>query len=190
MCFYLSCLFKLASEAVSKLRTDASFAAYFSWIIVFFPNLAHSQLQTPAASVNPLTQEITRLGMLSCASRVNQVSNFVGFGGNSGALVVTQPNIQEQRLFSIEMEVPFDKSHAYINSVFSPNSSGGCDASYQAIVFWPSGCEEVAAKNFATLKRANPLRTEILVLNGGQTTNVFLMRAGMGCISIKNEVVF
>ena len=47
----------------------------------------------------------------------------------------------------------------------------------------------VATQQFAGLKRAGQMKTNITLLDGGPATKVFLMPAGSGCVSIKKEVV-
>lgn len=157
--------------------------------LVAFSLSLHAQAVTQHGPVNPLAQEVTKHGILTCAVRVNQVANYLGFGQHSGALLMVQPGGQDQRLFSIEMEIPSPQGHAYVNSVFAPNQLNGCGASYQAIIYWAQKCEDVAKKGFAPFKKSGHLKKEVTILDGGSSTKVFLMPAGTGCISIKNEIV-
>jgi len=47
----------------------------------------------------------------------------------------------------------------------------------------------VGTQQFAGLKRAGQMKTNITLLDGGPATKVILMPAGSGCVSIKKEVV-
>ena len=47
----------------------------------------------------------------------------------------------------------------------------------------------VATQQFAGLKRAGQMNTNITLLDSGPATKVLLMPAGSGCVSIKKKVV-
>lgn len=153
------------------------------------PAAAPSAANLNSSGVNAITQAAVRQGALNCASRINQVSNFLGFGPQAGAVLMMPPSQPDQRLIPLAMEVPTDGGSAYVSATFAPNQANGCGATYDAVVYWPQPCEAVAAKQFASLKRAGQMKTSITVLDGGTATKVFLMPAGNGCISIKKESV-
>lgn len=138
---------------------------------------------------NALTRAAVKQGALTCASRINQVSSFLGFGPHAGAMLMVPPNQPDQRLLPLAMEVPTEAGSAYVSVTFAPNQANGCGAAYDAVVYWPQKCDAVAAKQFVGLKRIGPMKTDITVLDGGMATKVFLMPAGSGCVSIKKEVV-
>lgn len=151
---------------------------------------AVSEMQ-PAGNngVNGVTQAAVQQGALTCASRINQVSNFLGFTPQAGALLMMSPNQPDQRLIPLAMEVPADQGAAYVSATFAPNQVNGCGATYDAVVYWPQKCALVASGQFANLKPVGQLKANIMVLDGGVATKVFLMPAGSGCVSIKKEVV-
>ena len=164
---------------------------------------ASAQAQTPAVNTtdksaaapqassgaNAVTQAAVQQGVLNCAARINQVSNFLGFSPQAGALLLVPPSQPDQRLLPLAMEVPTESGGAYVSATFAPNQANGCGAVYDAVVYWPQKCEAVATKQFASLKRTGQLKTSLTVLDGGPATKVFLMPAGSGCVSIKKEVV-
>lgn len=141
------------------------------------------------SGVNAITQAAVQKGALICASRINQVSNFLGFGPQAGAMLMMPPSQPDQRLIPLAMEVLAEGSSAYVSATFAPNQANGCGAAYDAVVYWPQKCEAVAAQQFAGLKRAGQMKTNITMFDGGPATKVFLMPAGSGCVSIKKEVV-
>ena len=150
------------------------------------------QAQTPPANsglVNALTQAAVQQGVLSCASRINQVSQFLGFGAHTGAMLMLPPNQPDQRIVPMIMEVPQDKLSTYVSVTFAPNQANGCGATYDAVNYWPDSCDAVAAKQFSSFNKLNPLRQNTMVLDGGIAMKIFLMPAGNGCVSIKKEVV-
>lgn len=150
-----------------------------------------AKLLTPPAShsVNNVTQAAVAQGVLNCAARINQVSGFVGYTAQAGALLMVPPAQPDQRLIPLALEVPLDNGAAYVSATFAPSQANGCGAAYEAVVYWPQTCETVATKQFASLKRVGFLKMRISVLDGGEATKIFLMPAGSGCVSIKKEVV-
>lgn len=139
--------------------------------------------------VNPLTQVALQQGAVNCVGRINQLSNFLGFGPQAGAVLMVPASQPDQRIFPIAMEVPVDGSVAYVAATFAPNQANGCGAVYDAIVYWEQSCEALAGKQFPGLRRVGLLKSHIVVLDGGLSTKVFLMPAGSGCVSVKKEVV-
>lgn len=155
--------------------------------------------QTPAATApasnnqgaNAVTQAAVQLGAMNCASRINQVTNFLGFNNLAGATLMVPPTQVDQRVLPLAMEVATDggSGGAYVSATFAPNQANGCGAAYDAVVYWPLACDAVATQQFAGLKKVGLLKKAITVLDGGVATKVFLMPAGTGCVSIKKEVV-
>jgi hypothetical protein len=131
--------------------------------------------------------------VVACAARLEQVTNFLGFGPEAGAFLMTPgagaAGSADQRLLPLVMEVPIGPASAFITASFAPNQANGCGATYDAVVYWPQNCESVAQGQFGTLRRVGLLKRDVLVLDGGPATKVFLMAAGPGCVSIKKEMV-
>ena len=150
---------------------------------------AAPSIQPVTPTVNGITQAAVQQGILNCAGRINQVSNFLGFNAQSGAVLMTPPSTPDQRLIPLAMEIPTEGGSAYVAVDFAPNQANGCGAAYEAVAFWPQKCDAVAAKQFSAFKKSGQLKKDITVLDGGVSTKVFLMPAGSGCVSIKKEVV-
>ncbi|MEO8628501.1 MAG: hypothetical protein ABI612_10435 [Betaproteobacteria bacterium] len=138
---------------------------------------------------NAITLAAAQKGVLNCASRINQVSLFLGFGPQAGAVLMVPPSEPDQRLIALAMEVTTEGNSGYVSAAFAPNQANGCGAAYDAVMYWPQTCEAVASRQFATMKRVTKMKKDIAVLDGGAATKVFLMPAGNGCVSIKKEVV-
>lgn len=178
-----------------KIYTTTGLAACVMVLAGLGPAVAQTPNQpsapTPAqAPVNNVAKAAVQQGVQSCAGRINQVSSFLGFGPDAGALLMVPPNGQNQRLVPLAMELRTPAGPAYASASFAPNQINGCGASYDAVVYWPQACEAVATGQFAALKNVGMLKQSITVLDGGLATKVFLMPAGSGCVSIKKEVVF
>ena len=160
------------------------------------PKAAPSKTQAPvsqpaASNVNAITQAAVKAGVLSCASRINQVSNFLTSASKGfGVLTFFPPNYPDQQLISVSMEIPLpDASSAYASASFAPNQANGCAGAYETVVYWPKKCNEVAENNFGTFKKIGVLSKNIYTLDGGISTKVFLMPAEKGCVSIKKEII-
>lgn len=158
----------------------------------------HALAQTPDADAPPapnqganaITQAAVQQGVLTCVSRINQVTNFLGFGPQAGATLMPHAQQPDTRLLPLAMEVPTEAGSTYVSATFAPGQANGCGAAYDAVTYWQQTCDAVAAKQFAGFKRLErALRKNITVLDGGAATKVFLMPAGSGCVSIKKEVV-
>lgn len=159
------------------------------------PAASPAPAPTPAApaSPNPIRQAAEQRGFAACGPRVEQVANFLGFGPAAGAYLMTLGSSAgkpaEQRLLPLVMEIPLGPTSAITSTSFAQTPSGGCSATYDAIVYWPQPCDGVAQAQFGSLRRLGLLKRDVLVLDGGPATKVFLMAAGAGCISVKKEVV-
>lgn len=151
-----------------------------------------SPVNQPAnQSVNGITQAAVKAGALSCTSRINQVANFLTAGSPGvGALMFMPPNNPDRQMISASMEIPMkDASSAYASASFAPNQANGCGGMYETVSYWPQKCTELAGNNFGTLKIIGTLSKNITVLNAGESTKIFLMPAGSGCVAIKKEIV-
>jgi hypothetical protein len=149
---------------------------------------AAGSAQNPGA--NSVTQAAVQAGALSCASRVEQMTRFAGFGAGTGATLMIPAQPVDQRLFAVQMEVAAGaSSNTLVDISFAPQQSNGCGATYEAISYWKQSCDSLATGAFAQLKRLKPLQKDVLLLDGGPALRVFLIQAGTGCVSVKKEIV-
>ena len=148
-------------------------------------------VQTTNPSVSAVTQAAVNAGVLSCAGRINQVTNFLSMGSQGTGATLYVPAVDpDRKMISVSLEIlNANMPSAYAGASFAPNQANGCGAIYEAVAYWSMKCGEVAAKQFAGLKQSGVMRKEITMLDGGPELKVFLMPAGSGCISIKKEVV-
>ncbi len=187
ICLGVTLLFSLAAWS----QPDASAAGGPGTAASSSASAAEAGPSSADASPNAMTRTAVQRGILQCAARVEQVTRFTGFGPQAGGLMLAPSNPPDQRLFSMLLEVP---AGAAVNSLvsmnFAPNQANGCGATYESVSYWAQPCDAVANKQFSNLKRLQPLKRDVAVLDGGPATKVFLMRAGdNGCVSIKKEIV-
>lgn len=186
-------LFLLMRRLLLKINVPSIAIATLLVTLVFSAGAADMVTQPAPVSkppqVNAVAQAAVANGVLVCAGRINHVSSFLGYTPQAGALLMTPPTQPDKRLISLAMEVQSEFGAAYVSASFAPNQANGCGAAYDAVVYWPQKCDDVAAKQFAGMSKDGQLKKAITVLDGGMATQVFLMPAGSGCVSIKKEVV-
>lgn len=150
-------------------------------------------VQAVNPQVNGITQAAVQAGVLSCTSRINQVANFLAAGTQQSAvnaLMFMPANNPDQHLISFSMEIPAkENASAYTSASFAPNQANGCGGMYEAIVYWPQSCKDLAEQTYGNLKKINGFSKNMTVLDGGMATRIFLLPAGAGCVSIKKEVI-
>ncbi|PKN19435.1 MAG: hypothetical protein CVU71_07980 [Deltaproteobacteria bacterium HGW-Deltaproteobacteria-6] len=141
------------------------------------------------ATTSVVTQAAVQKGVFNCAGRINQVVNFLGFTEQAGAVLMIPPAQPDSRLIPLAMEIPVEGGVAYVSASFAPNQANGCGATYDSVVYWPQSCAKVKENQFKTLKETGKIRKAIAILDGGEGIKIFLMPAGIGCVSIKKDVV-
>lgn len=171
---------------------------FFSFTFLISLSIAAEKqkpLKTQASSggtppANGITQAALKAGVNSCAGRINQVTNFLITGSTGAGATIFLPNDNPDRqLFSASIEIPLKDNTAYASVSFAPNQASGCNGMYETVVYWPQNCTQVAEKQFSAFQKATPLSRNIAVRESGTTVKVFLMPAGVGCVSIKKEVI-
>jgi hypothetical protein len=140
---------------------------------------------------NQIATTVFASGVRNCATRVDQVSNFLTRGTRTSALIFLPDKDPDNSMLSVSMEVQAEGTpRAYGSTTFSPNTAIGCSAMYETVQYWPESCNAVATKHFKGAASAGALGGEIAMLTIGPSARVFLMRAtGTSCVSIKKEVI-
>jgi hypothetical protein len=78
---------------------------------------------------NAVTRAAVQRGILQCASRVEQLTRFLGFGPQAGAVLMAPANPADRRLFSVQLEVPAGATgNTLIDMDFAPGQANGCGA--------------------------------------------------------------
>lgn len=144
----------------------------------------------PSGAANNITQALFSAGAVSCAPRVNQITNFLIAGGEHGAFLFVPPKDVDQSLVSVSLEIQAANTPlAYASASFSPGTKIGCGGMYETVVYWNGACSAVASQIFKDAKVAGPLMRSITILEVSPAARIFLMPAGAGCVSIKKEVM-
>lgn len=145
----------------------------------------------PAAAqkINGLAQAAANAGVVDCVGRIQQVGNFLTADSKSGAFMFLAPAEANRHMASASLEIQTGGASTYASASFAPNGQG-CGALYETVAYWGNGCEDVAGKAFAAFPRSGKLSETILMLDGGPNVRVFLMPAGLGCLSIKKEIIY
>ena len=140
---------------------------------------------------SPIATTMFGAGVRNCATRVDQVGNFLTRNTKATAMVFLPEKEPDNSMISVSMEVVGEGTpRAYASATFSPNTVIGCAAEYETVQYWPESCNAVAQKQFKGASAPAVLGGEISVLTIGPLARVFLMRAtATSCISIKKEIL-
>jgi hypothetical protein len=151
---------------------------------------SQGQSQQASQKIHVITQAALKSGVNACAGRIEQVANFLTGDSQSSAVLFLPPSFPDQRLFSTSIEVENKNGPlAYASASFAPGMANGCGGMYETVVYWNASCDQIAIRNFSKLKRIGVISRNIVILDGGVSSRIFLMPAGVGCVSIKKEVV-
>ena len=144
-----------------------------------------------AGPTNQIATVMFSAGVRNCATRIDQISNFLTKGTRSSALLFLPEREPDNSMASVSLEVQGEGiPRAYGSATFSPNTAIGCSALYESVQYWPEACNAVAAKHFKGAVSTGSLGGEIAMFNIGPSARVFLMRAtGSSCVSIKKEII-
>jgi len=144
-----------------------------------------------AGPTNQVATVMFASGVRNCATRIDQITNFLTKSTKSSALLFLPEREPDNSMVSVSIEVQGEGiPRAYGSATFSPNTAIGCSATYESVQYWPEACNAVAAKHFKGAVSAGSLGGEIAMFNIGPSARVFLMRAtGSSCVSIKKEVI-
>jgi hypothetical protein len=150
-----------------------------------------AQQRPPPPGIHPVAQAAANAGAVECMGQINRLSHALTANARSGAFLFMHPNEGAQRLTSVSFEVAAQDTVAYSTASFTPVVGGGCQALYEAVVYWEKPCEEVARTAFSTLKPTKALMKDIQILADPKSQQrAFLMPAGKGCVSIKKDLIF
>ena len=146
--------------------------------------------QKPNPAAISVTESAVKAGVKSCAYRINQVTDFLTTGIQSGAVLFESPSDPDERLVSISLGLAMGTTQvAYASESFAPNQVNGCGAVYETVVYWEASCTDLAKRQFATFKNKGVMVNSITMLDGGEGAMFFLLPAGTGCVVIKKQVL-
>jgi len=140
--------------------------------------------------LNGLAQTAVNSGIVDCAGRIQQVTDFLTANSKSGAFLFIAPTDANRHISSASLEIQSNGTSSYATASFAPGGSGGCGTLYETVSYWANQCEDVAKRAFPNFPPAGKLGDSISMLDGGVYLRIFLMPAGQGCLSIKKEMVY
>jgi hypothetical protein len=146
--------------------------------------------QNKSATLNPLAKAMGDAGVSHCQGRIQQVTDFLANGSNSGATLLMPTDHFNDHMVSASLEVFNGSAVFYANMDYAPLIAYGCDASFETVAYWPESCATIAKVQFKEAKNTGKMRQHISVLTSGSNLQIFLMPAGNGCVSIKKQALF
>jgi hypothetical protein len=142
----------------------------------------------PSEVINEITQTAVSLGVLTCAARVQQVTQFLGVGPETRASIRRPVNPPDLNSFSVAMAIETDGTTGLALAEFYPMQTG-CKASYAITVNLDQSCEALRDTGFAGMNVDAPLSGNIQGMRGANSMRVFLIDAGETCTVIKTETL-
>ncbi|MEI8345544.1 MAG: hypothetical protein WCG06_05675, partial [Candidatus Omnitrophota bacterium] len=92
----------------------------------------------PKNNVNAITQAAVKMGVLTCASRINQVTNFLSSGSENSAFLFLTKEAPDTHLFSASYEIlKPDGTSGYASASFAPTQNPGGEAVYDVVEYKP-----------------------------------------------------
>jgi hypothetical protein len=67
--------------------------------------------------------------------------------------------------------------------------AGTCSGLYQQVIYWPETCAALKARVFGQFQGEHALLAKVRVSETGPGLQLYLMPAGVGCVSIKKELI-
>ena len=107
---------------------------------------------SPQVNLNSIALAANQRGVIKCTNTINAVTNYLGFNDRAGAVLTPDLNSPDVKPTSVVMEIPIQANNsAIVTATFSPAPTS-CQASYDAVIYWDSNCNDVIKKQFSTLK--------------------------------------
>jgi len=163
-------------------------------LLALFPTvlLAQGQGQARAAApvVNPLAVMAAQVRSTACAGMARTIGEKVlGDGATSGVVLAARQGA-DQALFSASLESRDGAGAHFVSAFLAPNARGGCDAGYDDVRYWGKPCGELALQDLRGLGLARPLGAQVSTFVMGPNQHVYLLPAGVGCVTVRKEVMF
>ena len=171
-------LFRLLSVGVS----------IFAFLLMSDSVRAEDSQQIAPVGPNEITIAAVKLGALTCAARVEQVSTFLGFGPNTPVTLRRPLAPADQNSFSLSGVLEADGKSVFVVADFFP-SPLGCKAIYTVTAHNLEPCETVLSNQYSDLAPGIELADDLRILNGPNTMRIALMGAGEMCVITKTETI-
>lgn len=164
------------------------FAAILSWFL-----LAPVRAQQPQASPNKpaaLAQGLFQGGALNCAARADQIAKFLSPEGQELTILQMPPVAPDQSLIPATLLIPLGAQQVAVADVsLAPRQANGCGAVYRMVSYHGKSCEDTLKEFFPGLKTQALTKTGLEMGNVSRTLRVTAMKAGPGCVLMKQELV-
>lgn len=148
-----------------------------------------------AKETQAVTTYAASAGVKTCLGRVAQITDFLAGENNAGTFffIPADKTKANTSLVTMASEIKTPGALTYAGVSYAPVGSNGCGAAYEAITYRHASCQDVAKKDYSTLKVSGKLGKEIASLGDGPYMRIYLMPVSAddaGCVIIKKEVVY
>lgn len=152
-------------------------------------SLAFLLITSPAWAETIPEKQAQKIGFTTCLPAVKKISEFLIGDDNADYGVSNswaRKDVDKQMFVSRIERTYKDGDSEFMTLYVAPTTSGFCAAAYDKVTYWEDSCMKVAKDTFKEFEYKGELNKVITHLekNGNP---IFLMKAGTGCVSIKQE---
>ncbi|MGI4779346.1 MAG: hypothetical protein ACRYGA_14745 [Janthinobacterium lividum] len=138
---------------------------------------------------NPVVMLARQVGAARCADMARRIGGQVVGAFPSAGVVLTPPGVADQSMISASIETRDGQGMHFVSAFLGPNGRSGCDGGYDDIRYWPKSCDQLVIDELRGLSAIHPLGPEIGTLVAASSQHIYLMPAGVGCVSIRKEML-
>lgn len=148
-----------------------------------------AQPQVPT-KIQPLAENLAKIGAFSCAERANQIANFLTGNKQADLIFQTPKDNPNNRLLMSTMIIPNQNYQNAIGGVsLAPNQVNGCGGSYHLVFYTSKQCSNATAEIFPSVKFQPINKTNIQIGVVGRGYWILGMPAENGCVFIKEQII-
>lgn len=129
-------------------------------------------------------------GIRTCLPAIKKISEFlIGDHKNYGASSSWATKEADKQMFISRIELTYNDGDSQLMTLYTaPTTSGLCAAAYERVTYWADSCMKVAKDTFKDHEYKGELNEAITQLSKDGNP-IFLMKAGTGCVSVKQEKI-
>lgn len=132
---------------------------------------------------------VIQLGVLRCADRADQVSNYLSRSGKEVVVVDRLAQGQSSEMVTATMLIPIESDDYATAEISLFPTESGCSASYAATVYSKDSCSTAEKKYFGDLKftALEKLPYKLVMINAN--ARVLSRQLSTGCSLTKHETI-
>lgn len=151
-----------------------------------YPRVTYAE--NGAGAPNAITSSAVQMGVLTCASKVQEVTSFLGATDGTIAEISRPKDPPDQNSFAISMTVPAGGKVALAVAEFYP-SANGCTSTYTVTARIDSSCEQYIASSKEKWPLGTDLSDDIKVVLMQNLMRMYFIEDEGACTIVKTETL-